>query len=142
MAAGKHTLDLPSSSGISSRRALRREQLRNELAQYKTGFFLNVHRNMSHRMYPALPPKVGSEALLVRGVSAPLYLERFGSYTDEGHRLDHLAGIDGHVLPAAGQHLGGHASPFSLPRPIGRRSIPGNLPRLPVSVGPLLLCSN
>ena len=80
MANGDHSLELPSGSGLSSRGSIGREKLRNELAQHKGTFFTNVIQNMSRRMHPTMSAEVDAAALIQRGVTPPLYLERFGGY--------------------------------------------------------------
>ena len=80
MANGDRSLELPSGSGLSSRGSIGREKLRNELAQHKGTFFTNVIQNMSRRMHPTMPAEVDAAALIQRGVTPPLYLERFGGY--------------------------------------------------------------
>lgn len=69
-----------SSSGFSSRGAMGRSKLQQELAAQKGSFFVAVCQNMARRMSPSQPCEQQPMELYHRGVSATRYLERFGGF--------------------------------------------------------------
>ena len=97
-----------SSMTFSSRGAMGRARLQQELAAHRGVFFHSVCQNMARRMYPSQSCDMQPLDLLHRGVSATHYLERFGGFgksRDLGQiawqvamLMDHLQGDN---LPAA-----------------------------------------
>ena len=69
-----------SSSSFSSRGAMGRAKLQQELASQKGTFFLAVCQNMARRMTPSQMCDQQPMELHHRGVSATRYLERFGGF--------------------------------------------------------------
>lgn len=69
-----------STSSLSTKGALSRARLQNELAAHRGTFFNSVIHSMARRMNPALQSEVELSVLKDRGVSPTLYLERFGGY--------------------------------------------------------------
>ena len=67
-----------SSTTFSSRGAMGRARLQQELAAHRGVFFHSVCQNMARRMYPSQSCDMQPLDLLHRGVSATRYLERFG----------------------------------------------------------------
>lgn len=65
---------------VSSRGASGRAKLQQELAAQKGTFFLSAYQQMARRMQPSLPADLSPAELANRGVTASLYLERYGGY--------------------------------------------------------------
>eukprot|EP00435_Cladocopium_sp_Y103_P043042 s6_g12.t1 len=69
-----------SSSSLSSKGAMGRAKLQQELAQHKGTFYTSVLQSMSRRMQPALPSDLTPAELALRGVVPSLYVERYGGF--------------------------------------------------------------
>lgn len=69
-----------SSSSLSSRGAMGRAKLQNELAAHKGVFFHSVIQHMARRMQPAQQADAALSELRQRGVTPSQYLERFGGF--------------------------------------------------------------
>ena len=80
IASGDHAMDFGGGSTLTSKGALGRERLRNELAQHKGVFFQAVLQNMSRRMFPGQTAEVDVPTLVSRGALPTMYMERFGRF--------------------------------------------------------------
>ena len=103
------TVDLGGSSfSVTSRGALGRARLLQELASYRGSFFVAVLQQMSRRMSRGNSAEQNPTQLLEKGIYASRYLERFGGYgkfKEYGHIIWQLALAMDHLqaenLPAA-----------------------------------------
>ena len=101
--------ELGSSMGsLSTKGALSRAKLQNELAMHKGVFFSSVLQSMARRMQPSLPNDLEAKQLRERGVTPTMYLERFGGFgrsRDFGFIIWQVALIFNHLqednIPAA-----------------------------------------
>eukprot|EP00435_Cladocopium_sp_Y103_P067464 s89_g30.t1 len=91
-------MDLASSSGASAstRGGVGRAKLQAELASHSGSFYMAVLRAMARRMQPTSSALGTPLELLQRGISGPLYMERFGGFgkqRDLGMILYQIMGI-------------------------------------------------
>ena len=89
-----------SSSTVSSKGALGRAKLLQELAAHKGTFFTAVLQQMSRRMVPGSSSDLTPVQLMEKGVHASRYLERFGGYgrfKEYGHIIWQVALVMDHL---------------------------------------------
>lgn len=79
---GDSMADLSTSwtSGLSTKGAVGRARLQQELSQHKGVFFNSVIQAMARRMHPSSPVDLEPLQLMERGVFPSAYMERFGGY--------------------------------------------------------------